>query len=331
MTSMERYKLEEETRLLHALNHSPLSSFRNELLQLNEQGWKKILNHGDLGRWSSGFHALPDVHPSSVDLNSDSIRIGYPDDCSQSADAIEDALKKMHPWRKGPFDIFGVHIDTEWHSDWKWNRIKEHIAPLSSRTVLDIGCGSGYHMWRMLGAGTKLAVGIDPTPLFSLHFATVKRYQPEANAFIVPVGIDDLPSSMACFDTVFSMGILYHRRSPLDHLIQLKELLRPGGELVLETLVIEGDEHACLIPEDRYGKMRNVFFIPSVKMLEIWLKRTGFNDIRCVDVTATTTGEQRSTEWMQFESLPDFLDPGDSSRTVEGYPAPVRATMIATA
>jgi tRNA (mo5U34)-methyltransferase len=31
------------------------------------------------------------------------------------------------------------------------------------------------------------------------------------------------------------MGVLYHRRSPLEHLWQLKDQLVNGGELVLET------------------------------------------------------------------------------------------------
>ena len=330
MSTMALYQQEEQTRLLNALNKSVLLPFQNELMKLNKKGWKKILKHGDLDRWSSGLLNLPNVIPSSIDLNADLVRIGTNEECELSSEEIELLLKKMHPWRKGPFDIFGVHVDTEWHSDWKWNRIKNHIAPLAGRTILDVGCGSGYHMWRMLGADAKQVIGIDPTPLFSMHFATVKRYIPDANAFILPVGIDDMPAEMRCFDSAFSMGILYHRRSPLDHLIQLKEFLRPGGELVLETLVIEGDEHACLIPDGRYAKMRNVFFIPSVRMLAIWLKRCGFNDIRCVDVNTTSLEEQRSTGWMTFESLPDFLDPGDRSRTIEGYPAPVRATMIAT-
>ncbi|HKI59485.1 MAG TPA: tRNA 5-methoxyuridine(34)/uridine 5-oxyacetic acid(34) synthase CmoB [Mariprofundaceae bacterium] len=331
MTSMELYQQEEQTRLLNSLNTSVLLPFQNELMELYKKGWKKILKHGDLDRWSSGLLGLPNVTPSSVDLNSDAVRIGYAEDTDLSPFEIEILLKKMHPWRKGPFDIFGVHIDTEWHSDWKWNRIKDHIAPLEGRTILDVGCGSGYHMWRMLGAGARQVIGIDPTPLFSMHFTTVKRYQPEANAFILPVGIDDMPEEMGCFDTVFSMGILYHRRSPLDHLIQLKKLMHPGGELVLETLVIEGDEHACLIPDRRYAKMRNVFFIPSVKMLKIWLWRCGFNHIQCVDVNTTTLDEQRATEWMTFESLHDFLDAHDRSKTVEGYPAPIRATLIAKA
>lgn len=327
---MQNYKENEDKRLISSIGNSLLSNYSDELMALNEQGWNKILRHGDLPRWSRGFHALPSVTASSIDLNSDSVRVGTGSDCSESSEEITEALKKMHPWRKGPFDIFGVHIDTEWHSDWKWNRIKNHIALLDGRTILDIGCGSGYHIWRMLGAGADLVIGIDPTPLFSLHFATLKRYQPDANAFILPVGIDDMPAGMACFDSIFSMGILYHRRSPLDHLIQLKKLLRPGGELIMETLVIEGDRESCLIPDGRYAKMRNVWFIPSVEMLEIWLKRAGFTNIRCVDVNMTTIEEQRSTEWMEFESLPDFLDPNDHSRTVEGHPAPRRATMIAT-
>jgi len=329
MTSMELYQQEEQTRLLASLNESVLLPFHSQLMKLNRKGWKKILKHGDLDRWSSGLLNLPNVTPSSFDLDSDTVRIGYADDCEETHEEIEALLKKMHPWRKGPFDIFGVHVDTEWRSDWKWSRIKDHISPLHDRTVLDVGCGSGYHIWRMLGHQAKLVIGIDPTPLFSMHFATAKRYIPDANAFIIPVGIDDMPEKMGCFDSVFSMGILYHRRSPLDHLIQLKELLRPGGEVVLETLVIEGDEHACLMPESRYAKMRNVFFIPSVKMLEIWMKRCGFNDIRCVDVNVTSLDEQRGTEWMTFESLPDFLDPDDRSKTVEGYSAPIRATIIA--
>jgi tRNA (mo5U34)-methyltransferase len=184
-------------------------------------------------------------------------------------------------------------------------------------------------MWRMLGEDAELVLGVDPTPLFSMHFATVKRYIPKAKAFLLPVGIDDMPQDTGVFDTVFSMGILYHRKSPLEHLLQLKGLLRQGGQLVLETLVVEGDAHTCLVPQGRYAKMRNVWFIPSVVMLSLWLSRCGFGNIRCVDVNVTSIEEQRVTDWMQFESLEDFLDSNDHSRTIEGYPAPMRAVILA--
>jgi len=327
---MRAYEKNESARLKNRLSHSRLADFSEQLLAENKTGWNNILNHGDLSRWQSGFDALPDVTPSETHLNASVVQIGTATDAFTPAHLIEAALKQMHPWRKGPFELFGIHIDTEWRSDWKWERLKDAISPLQGRTVLDIGCGSGYHLWRMLGAGADLALGIDPAALFSMQFATLKRYQPNAPAFILPIGIEHMPSDMGCFDTVFSMGILYHRRSPMDHLIELKSLLHAGGELVLDTLVIDGDENRCLMPHRRYAKMRNVWFIPSVDMLKLWLNRTGFKDMRVVDVSPTSIEEQRSTEWMHFESLADFLDPNDPTRTIEGYPAPVRAILSAS-
>ena len=131
-------------------------------------------------------------------------------------------------------------------------------------------------------------------------------------------------------DTVFSMGVLYHRRSPFEHLGELLDALRRGGELVLETLVVEGDAERVLVPADRYAMMRNVWFIPSPAAMLGWLRRAGFREARLVDVAATTTQEQRRTPWMRFESLADFLDPADPRLTREGYPAPLRAVFIAS-
>ena len=130
------------------------------------------------------------------------------------------------------------------------------------------------------------------------------------------------------FDTVFSMGVLYHRLSPIDHLKELKSFIRPGGELVLETLVIEGENSNVLIPEDRYAKMRNVWFIPTLTLLQRMLERVGFIKIRVVDINQTSLAEQRKTDWMRYESLADFLDPNDLNKTIEGYPAPKRAVVL---
>ncbi len=286
--------------------------------------------HGDLPRWEAVLAALPAVSPSRVVLDADTVRIGDPSDLSPAArERLREMLMGLHPWRKGPYELFGVHIDTEWRSDWKWQRLAPHITPLTDRLVLDVGCGNGYHCWRMHGAGAARVIGIDPSPLFVMQFRALRRYVPAAPVDVLPLGIDDVPPDLAAFDTVFSMGVLYHRRSPLDHLLQLKGCLRPGGELVLETLVVEGDAHTVLVPPGRYARMGNVWFIPSPPLLQRWLERCGFRDVRIVDVTPTTVEEQRSTDWMHFQSLPDFLDPRDPSITVEGHPAPVRAIAIA--
>jgi tRNA (mo5U34)-methyltransferase len=181
----------------------------------------------------------------------------------------------------------------------------------------------------MLAHSPELVLGIEPSVLFNLQFQAVQRYLRRDDIDLLPIGVEAIPDDLNWFDSVFSMGVLYHRRSPLDHLYQLKGFLRPGGELVLETLVIEGAAGQVLLPRQRYARMRNVWFIPSAAELLLWLERCGFVDARVVDESRTSVDEQRSTEWMQFESLQQSLDADDPGLTVEGLPAPRRAVVIA--
>ncbi len=292
-----------------------------------------ISTHGTSAKWQNIIENLT-VPPISVrNLDADKVQIGLASDLSAEQQAqLKADLMMFHPWRKGPYDLFGIHIDTEWRSDWKWERLKDHISPLKYRTVLDVGCGNGYHCWRMLGAGAKRVIGIDPTLISVMQFHLIKKmYGETAPIDVLPVGIEQLPFGMKAFDTVFSMGVLYHRRSPIDHLLELREALKSGGELVLETLVIEGGLGDTLLPKDRYAKMRNVWFLPSCETLISWLERCGFKNIRLVNVCKTTIEEQRTTEWMTFYSLPNFLDPHNPDLTCEGLPAPMRAIVIANA
>lgn len=289
-----------------------------------------IGRYGDILRWQAALSALPAIQPSGVDLSSPVVRVGCADDCtSGQAEQLEQSLKGLHPWRKGPFEIAGVYIDTEWRSDYKWNRLFNSIESLDGKRVLDVGCGSGYHCWRMAGEGAALVVGIDPTPLFIMQYWALQTYMQNSTVWVLPARMEALPTAMKAFDTVFSMGVLYHRRSPFDHLLELREALAEGGELVLETLVIEGEQGQVLLPEGRYSKMGNVWFIPSVPTLCSWLKKVRFKDVEVVDVSVTETTEQRSTEWMTFQSLADFLDPEDANKTIEGYAAPRRAIIKA--
>jgi tRNA (mo5U34)-methyltransferase len=312
-----------------ALANNKLHSWLN-FLPAQLADWQKQALHGDFKQWQKVIAHLPATQVSIVDVVN-AVHFGAANDISQGeAERIRFLLQQLKPWRKGPFDIHGIAIDTEWRSDFKWDRLLPHISPLPGRYVLDVGCGSGYHLWRMRGAGAAFVVGIDPSQLFYTQFQAIKHFNPDPAVNLIPVGIDDMPA-LGQFDSVFSMGVLYHRRSPIDFLQQLKQQLRPGGELILETLVIDGDVHTVLVPGERYAKMRNVWFIPSTAALCHWLQRLGFKNPKVVDLNTTTVSEQRATSWMENESLIDFLDPTDHSKTIEGYPAPQRAVIIATA
>ena len=277
--------------------------------------------HGRAEEWDTALDTVQSSTRSSQ-FDTDTIRIGDPNE------DFEEVLSMFLPWRKGPFQIGKTLVDTEWRSDWKWQRINRHIEPLEGKQVLDIGCGNGYHLFRTLGAGADLALGIDPTILFNYQFSLLQRLTQPNSAYLLPLRSEHLPQFNG-FDTVFSLGVLYHRRSPIDHLKELLSFAKPGGELVLETLIVEGDQNTLLIPRDRYAKMANVWFIPSTSMLELMLQRTGFIDVKTVDVNVTGLEEQRATKWMQFQSLKDYLDPTDRTKTVEGYPAPARAILTA--
>lgn len=319
------------SQLYTALQEEP--AFEAWLKRLPEQVADKLhpTQHGDLERWLKALEEIPTIRPNSIRFDSPAIQIGSKTDCNKrELEQLEEALREFHPWRKGPFDLFGTNIDTEWRSDLKWDRLKKQIQPLKERLVLDIGCGNGYHCWRMLGEGARRVIGIDPTLLSIMQFHAIKKLAGNHPIDVLPIGIEELPKGLKTFDSVFSMGVLYHRRSPIDHLYELADCLRPGGELILETLVIEGDEGESLLPKDRYAKMRNVWFIPSCSTLESWLKRCGYKKIQLIDVSRTSTQEQRSTDWMRFHSLSDFLDPENPNLTCEGLPAPRRAIFTAT-
>jgi len=322
------------TDLLTYMQQGTLAPWADVLpQQLNDVLFEKF--HGDQARWSEALNTLPEITDVQASLNSHDLALTSHTITPEQQQQVEQGLRGLMPWRKGPFQFFDTHIETEWRSDWKWSRVQPHISPLKNRLVLDVGCGSGYHMWRMLGEGAARVIGVDPSRLFLMQFQAYKKYLVlsghHAHADLLPFKMEDVPANLKAFDTVFSMGVLYHRKSPLEHLQELKGALREGGELVLETLVVEGNIHSVLMPEDRYAMMRNVWFIPSTEMLLLWCRRVGFKNARVVDLNQTSTAEQRQTDWMRYNSLADFLDPNDPQKTAEGYPAPLRAVIVAEA
>lgn len=287
---------------------------------------------GNFLKFKEIVEKIQDHVPSVIDLSNRAVTIGNPADLSPEASkALYHHLDQLSPWRKGPFNLFGIHIDSEWQSWMKWERLSPHIKSLKGRRILDIGSSNGYYMFRAAAEGPFMVLGLEPQSYFYFQYLTIQKFLKQDNVFCLPIPHDELPKTDRYFDTVFCMGVLYHRPSPVEMLREIHDSMKKGGELVLENLILETRENICLFPRDRYAKMRNVYFIPDYLSMESWLLRAGFINIRCVDVAKTYPEEQRKTRWIQTESLKDFLDPDDPDKTVEGYPAPVRAIFLAEA
>jgi tRNA (mo5U34)-methyltransferase len=295
--------------LADALDEIGLSHWNRELLPLLRERLSGS-THGDWPRWNAAVEALPGARGDNA--------------------RTRELLMQLHPWRKGPLQLDDVRIDTEWRSDWKWARVRDAIAPLDGRRVLDVGSGNGYYALEMRKTGAAVVIGVDPTLLFAMQFLAINVFACDPAVFILPCRLEETPLAQNAFDTTFSMGVLYHQRDPLAHLHRLGSTLRPGGQLVLETLFLPGNDLRSETPPGRYARMRNVWSLPTVPQLVRWLEETGFGDIDIVDTSVTTTREQRRTEWMTFESLEEALDPKDPLRTIEGWPAPRRVVVTAT-
>jgi tRNA (mo5U34)-methyltransferase len=235
---------------------------------------------------------------------------------------LERIARLMMPWRKGPFDLFGLFIDTEWQSHLKYNFLRPHFN-LSGKKVADIGCNNGYYMFRFLEDTPAKMVGFDPSALFKTQFDLINHFV-KSDIVYELLGVEHLPFYEEKFDIIFCLGVLYHRSDPIAMLKTLAQGLEIGGEIYLDTFIIEGDEPYSLCPSESYSKITNVYFVPTLKALENWCIRAGFTSFEVLGTVVTTSEEQRKTDWIESQSLEDFLDPADSTKTVEGYPAPIR-------
>jgi tRNA (mo5U34)-methyltransferase len=287
---------------------------------------KKWLNWKNIAPLREKLNELPLIENVDISL----------DQCiTISSDALSNAQKKsigdlaweMRPWRKGPFKLFDTFIDSEWKSFIKYDLLCEHFD-IKDKKVADIGCNNGYYMFRMLKAKPKSITGFDPSALFKTQFDLIERYIKSGIRYEL-LGVEHLPYYHEKFDTIFCLGVLYHRSDPIETLKSLYKGLEKNGELLLDTFMIDGEEEVALCPKSRYSKIPNVYFVPTISCLKNWLERARFHDFEILQIKKTELNEQRKTEWIEGESLNNFLDPNDPELTVEGYPAPKRVYIKA--
>lgn len=293
-----------------------LDALRQERLAWLE--WK------DIKPMREALHALPSFEDTTYTLgNTITIQSLHVNHQVQ----VHECAKAMMPWRKGPFQLLGTFIDTEWQSFIKYNLLEPHFN-LEGKIVGDIGCNNGYYLFRMLSQNPKKLVGFDPSALYKTQFDFINHFI-KSDIVYEMLGVEHLPFYEHTFDTLFCLGVLYHRSDPIQTLKSLYQGLNPGGELIVDTFMIDGDSPVALCPAKTYSKIPNVYFVPTIPALYNWLERAKFREIELLEVKKTDLNEQRKTSWIYGESLDNFLDPHNPELTIEGFPAPKRVYIKA--
>ena len=295
-----------------------LDKLRQERLHCLE--WKNIKP-----LWEA-IKSLPSPNNSKIILGN-SVEI-FPDNLTDKDEQfIYNTATQIHPWRKGPFQVSKTFIDTEWRSYIKYDLLRPHFN-LKDKIVGDIGCNNGYYLFRMMEDKPKRLIGFDPAAITYCQFHFLNHFI-QSNIKYELLGVEHVEHYEHKFDVLFCLGVLYHRADPIGMLKSLFKGLNVGGELILDTFMIDGEEEVCLTPRDRYSKMANIYFIPTVNALKNWCYRAGFEDLEVLSIVKTEPKEQRRTEWINTQSLNDFLDKENQNKTVEGYPAPKRVYLKA--
>ncbi|MDD3008510.1 MAG: tRNA 5-methoxyuridine(34)/uridine 5-oxyacetic acid(34) synthase CmoB [Arcobacter sp.] len=297
-----------------------------EILQNKKQEcrtWKNV------EPWYLQLQEACKIEKSDLEIDyGDWFSVGKKEDLTNDEyEVIVETAKKLIPWRKGPFKVFGLEIDSEWQSNIKYNLIRPYFN-LKDKVVADIGCNNGYYMFRMLEDKPKRLIGFDPSPLTLHQFEFINHFV-KSDIVYEMLGVEHLEFYNHKFDFIFMLGVLYHRPDPVGTLKSLARGLNSKGEILIDTFMIDGEDEICLTPNKRYSKIPNIYFIPTIPALKNWLERAGFENIEVLATTVTTSEEQRKTEWSFDQSLEDFLDENDKTKTVEGYPAPKRVYVKA--
>ncbi len=316
---------------MNYIEQLPAQAKRDDILRIHgeKQQWVNQNKKGFL-RYRKPCEALTSFQAANVDFSQDAVQIGDAGEVSSAKrQEIESHLRAFMPWRKGPFSIFGIEVDSEWQSQRKWQRLLPKLPDLEGKIVADVGCSNGYYMFRMLPHRPRLVLGFEPSLQHYYCFQALKTMARQDSLEIDLLGVEHLPLFPQCFDVLFLMGIIYHRSSPVETLRDVFCSLKSGGSLILESQAIPGTDTIALFPERTYAKVPGTYFVPTANCLKNWLLRAGFSEVELFCQHPMSSVEQRRTDWMQFESYSDFIDPERPHTTVEGYPAPDRVFFLA--
>lgn len=175
------------------------------------------------------------------------------------------------------------------------NRVlNEIVEGKSNLKVLDAGCAHGYAMQSRFASPIYSDVfGIDinesainkaknriTDPKF--HFALINM---EDDNFVNNMKAEMAKYNIDGFDIIFSSYVLHHLAHPTKVVRKLRELLKPGGYLVIRgsddgSKFAYGDDGLVERIIDKTYKVEGVSDRKNGRKIYSWLKSGGFNDIK---------------------------------------------------
>ena len=277
-------------------------------------------------KWVNLLAKIPNLQDTKIDLLSGVHIKG--DSYNFDEEAIEDFLLQFLPWRKGPFMVNNIIVDSEWRSNLKWDRFLELSLDLKDKNILDVGSGNGYYAFRMLGQGAKAIFCLEPNLMHFSQFLAINHFIQTNKIRMLPERLEVLGMESTFFDIVFSMGLLYHQRDPSMHLSSLRNIMTDTGQLVLETIIAPKEYGDYLEPRGPYATMPNVYYVHTDRGFQELAKKEGLRVIKSTTAVQTTVNEQRQTKWMPFKSFESAILSEDPDLTIENLPAPKRKFYV---
>lgn len=116
--------------------------------------------------------------------------------------------------------------------------VMRHLKSLDlrGRRVLDIGCRDGLFSFAAESLGASDVIGIDndlskAAIEFLIPFFRSKVQMKEMNLY------DLRPEHFGLFDVIVFPGVLYHLRFPFWGMKVIRDVMKPGGHLIIETAI----------------------------------------------------------------------------------------------
>ena len=148
----------------------------------------------------------------------------------------------------------------------------DHVEFSDGMVMLDIGCGGGATLKRLLKRSPEgMVYGIDISEESVVKAKNVNKQLLNKQVFVQQGSADSLPWEDQKYDVVTAVETVYFWPNLPQCFQEVKRVLKPGGQFAIMLEVIEGDSIWTNVVEG--------MTVYSPEMLKDMLEQAGFGDV----------------------------------------------------